>query len=78
MTALFVLLRVEELSITPGVYAELEHGFQQGRLYAKRLFDLISAGGLRIVALTPEEAVLGDSFPAALGVGEREAMAVAC
>ena len=74
---LFTLLQTTRLHITPGVFGELTHSFNLKRPYAADVFALIAADQVQLVYLTQEEAMLRDTLPATLGVGECESIAIA-
>lgn len=73
----FPLFQITELHITPGVFGELEHSFNLGRLYANEVFALLTAGRIQVVYLTPEEVIFRDTLPLSMGSGERDSIAVA-
>jgi predicted nucleic acid-binding protein len=74
---LFSLFQTTTLHITPGVFRELEYSFNAGHPYAKEPFDLITAGQIQMLYLTPEEAAFRDTLPTSLSTGERDSIAVA-
>jgi predicted nucleic acid-binding protein len=74
---LFSLLKTDKLYVAPGVFSELEHSFDLGRVYAQDIFALFSAGQIRIAYLTPDENAFRDTLPTNLGSGERESIAIA-
>jgi predicted nucleic acid-binding protein len=74
---LFTLFKRSNVSITPGVLAELTHSLAMGRQYAETVFGFIGGGRMRVIALTAAETTLRDTLPDTLGAGERESIAVA-
>lgn len=77
LSLLPALFPEQEMCVTPGVLAELEHSRARGRVYAQTLFAAVGRGEIHGVGLTPAERSLCSSLPSNLGIGERESIAVA-
>jgi predicted nucleic acid-binding protein len=74
---LLTLFKRSNVSITPGVLAELTHSLTVGRPYAETVFGFIGNGRIQVISLTLAETTFRDALPNTLGAGERESIAVA-
>jgi predicted nucleic acid-binding protein len=72
---LWRLFNVATIWIPPGVEAEIEHGVARGRTHLAAIQPLLDSGNLQVLTLTSEDHERMATFPASLGIGEREAIA---
>ncbi|GBC95750.1 hypothetical protein HRbin16_01544 [bacterium HR16] len=71
---LFDLFRTDNLTITEGVYKEIQYSADAGHAFAKELTSMVDAGKIRVVHLTAEEKKETYTLPDTLGAGERESI----
>lgn len=73
---LFELFQTNVLTITEGVFGEIQHSAEAVHPFAHSLSSMVNAGKIRVVHLTPDERVEMWTLPETLGRGERESIAV--
>lgn len=71
---LFDLFRADNLTITEGVYKEIQYSADTGRVFAKELTSMVDAGKIQVIHLTAEEKTETHTLPDTLGAGERESI----
>jgi len=64
-------------ALPPSVQQELKEGFEGGKTHLQIVLDALQSRQITVIPLSVEEELLTYSYPAALGEGEREAIALA-
>ncbi len=65
------------IGIPPAVKQELQAGLERGNAYLEPVLQAIQTDQIKVVSLSLEEELLTFNYPARLGDGEREAIALA-
>lgn len=77
LSALNALYQNPRLVIPPAVLSELQAGLAEGMTHLLRVLDAIQRQQIEVIQLSAEEELLTFTYPADLGDGERESMALA-
>ncbi|MCI0525297.1 MAG: hypothetical protein L0Y75_08560 [Acidobacteria bacterium] len=75
--ALLRLFGHAKIAIPFAVQQELQEGLDRGRTYLEPVIQSILASRIEVIPLSAEEELLTFNYPARLGAGERQAIALA-
>ena len=76
-SALFQLFASPDIHIPPAVFQELQAGMNIGKTYLAPVLQAIASEQIAILALSPYEEQLAQSYPSRLNLGECQAIALA-
>lgn len=77
LAALGALYHHAQIVIPPAVLQELQAGLAAGKEHLQLVLEAVQQRQVEVVQLSAEEELLTFTYPAELGAGEREAMALA-